>query len=127
MSKNNFLQEGDLFFLKSGSKVYVKEYPRHYLYENRKFDFSLTNGELCLDDELSGEFIVIKTEMTGGGSDGRGGSFPDGHKVHAQKVYLNEITPFAVYFYQSGCFTCTLTNIKTTGRARAKWEIERNE
>lgn len=123
MSKDKFLQEGDIINLEKGMSVYA-EVPEHFLYENRKGNFSLGHGQILIDKELSyfaGEYIVYKTTYDGGGTGmGPHDVYPDGHHVYAEKANNNKIK---VDFYQSGCFTCMLPDIKPTGKAKRKWVL----
>lgn len=54
-----------------------------------------------------GEYLVIKTEMTGGGS-GHNDTYPDGHNVTCKKLDVDgkyDDNGVEVSFYQSGSFT----------------------
>lgn len=60
----------------------------------------------------SGEFLVIKTEMTGGSNDvARGDNYPDGHMVTAKRLRDGKFNPDGeiVSFYQTGSFTAMIT------------------
>lgn len=60
-----------------------------------------------------GEFLVIKTEMTGGGSGNRpGDEYPDGHLVTAKRLTPDgkfDPNGEVVTFYQTGAFTATIS------------------
>lgn len=111
-----FLQEGDVIELTADHKVYA-DVPHHFVYANRKGDFSLTqhNVQLSGDFEyLQGRYIVIKTGVTGGGT-GHGANdvYPDGYKVTCKR----EDEEYTVSFYQSGCFTAMIKNIEPIAKA----------
>jgi hypothetical protein len=75
------LKEDDIIELKSGHRVYVKDFPKHFLYDNTDFDFSLGSGELeigvlnyGLDTSVfAGKYVVTKTVSDGGGQNFDGG------------------------------------------------------
>ncbi|MBE4286747.1 hypothetical protein HJ070_22990 [Vibrio parahaemolyticus] len=117
-----FLQEGDVIELTADHKVYA-EVPCHFVYANRKGDFSLTQHDVQLSGDfeyLQGKYIVIKTEMTGGGT-GHGANdvYPDGHKVTCKR----EDGKYTVSFYQSGCFTAMIKDIEPIAKATLQWKI----
>jgi hypothetical protein len=114
------IEPGDIFMLSASDRVYVKNFPKHYL-GNCEFDFSLGSGELVLD-ELAGKFVCTKTELTGGGKN-YDGDFPDGHKVTATKIHNYNLTKFEVSFYQTGCFTCMIEP-EIIGKAEMKVVIK---
>lgn len=60
----------------------------------------------------SGEFLVIKTENTGGGNSGND-YYPDGHRVYCKRLnngFFDE-KGTEVNFYQTGGFTAMIENI----------------
>lgn len=61
----------------------------------------------------SGEFVVIKT-LSDGGSHGGHDDYPDGHHVYCKKLKDDAFDPdgLEVNFYQSGCFTAMIKDIK---------------
>jgi hypothetical protein len=56
-----------------------------------------------------GEYVVTKTELSGGGS-GHNDTFPDGHHVFCQKLNngLFDKEGLEIHFYQTGSFTVTI-------------------
>lgn len=66
-----------------------------------------------------GEFIVIKT-LLDGGSD----YYPDGHRVYCQKLNNGSYDEDAieVNFYQTGCFTAMIEDIKPVRKLKLKFE-----
>lgn len=122
---SNFLKEGDVIQLNSGHRVYANV-PRHFIFENTKGDFTLTNHDVSLVnfEYLQGKYIVTKTEVTGGntGYDTRD-PFPDGHKVTCKKVGSLDV----VSFYQSGSFTAMIKDIKPIARAKLTWVIDEGD
>jgi hypothetical protein len=122
--KNKLLQEGDLIELGMNHKVYA-QVPKHFIYSNCRGDFTLTSGEVYLGDEnfdyLRGKYIVTKTVMDGGGTGhGPHDVYPNGHHVFCESLDGKR----RVDFYQTGCFTCMLTDIEPIGRAEKKWVVE---
>lgn len=117
-----FLKEGDVIELRAGHKVNAIV-PKHFLYSNRKGDFTLDRGNVTIGGELSfleGRYIVVKTSMDGGGTGhGPHDVYPDGHHVYCQKSDAPEQT---VDFWQSGCFTAMITDIEPVGRAVMAWQ-----
>ncbi|GAB0154560.1 hypothetical protein [Marinobacterium sp. BA1] len=117
-----FLQEGDVIELTANHRVYA-EVPCHFVYANKKGDFSLTQHDVQLSgdfDYLQGKYIVTKTEMTGGGTGhGANDAFPDGHKVTCKR----EDGKYTVSFYQSGCFTAMIKDITPIAEATLQWKI----
>lgn len=122
------LQEGDIIELVNGMKVYAKV-PKHFLYSNRKGDFTLDRGEVTLGGELSyliGRYVVYKTSHDGGGTGhGSGDVYPSGHHVFCEKI--DGDTRYRVDFYQTGCFTCMIppTAISAIGKATLKYVVEK--
>lgn len=117
-----FLKEGDVIELKEGTRVYA-DVPKHFVYENRRGDYSITHHDVKLGGEfdyLMGRYIVVKTTFDGGGSS-HDGSYPDGHHVWCVK---SDDSAVRVDFYQSGCFTATNENIKPIGCAKLQWTID---
>jgi hypothetical protein len=121
---SKLLQEGDIIELNEHHKVYALV-PKHFLYGNRRGDFTLAHGEVHLGSEnfdyLRGRYIVTKTVMDGGGTGhGPHDVYPDGHHVYCESLDGSQ----RVDFYQSGCFTCMIVNIEPVGRAEKKWVVE---
>ncbi len=118
------LEEGDVIEIKEGHKVYA-DVPRHFAYYNCKGDFSLTHHDVEVGGEfsyLAGSYIVVKTSLQGGGTGhGPGDVFPDGHRVFCEKVDCGE----KIDFYQSGCFTAMIPDIRPIGHATRTWKVEK--
>lgn len=117
------LQEGDVFKIKEGDKVYA-DVPQSLVYSNRKGDWSLTHTLVAVAGELAylaGKYVVTKTAFEGG-SDGRD-PYPNGHHVYAVAVEGKH----KVDFYQSGCFTAMIPDRAAIGRATMKWVVEEDE
>ena len=70
---------------------------------------------------LQGAYVVTKTEMTGGGTgNGPHDVYPDGHKVTCQRLDNdNEV----ISFYQTGCFTAMIEDIKPVAYAHLQWVV----
>ena len=63
----------------------------------------------------AGEFVVVKTSFEGGGTGhGPHDIYPDGHRVFCKALKDGEydVNGTEVNFYQSGAFTCMITDIK---------------
>jgi hypothetical protein len=134
--KQQLLKEGDIILLQQGHTVYT-EIPNHFIYSNRVGDFkncSLTEvkiGELNfkgIDTSfLIGKYIVVKTTNTGGGVCGHGTNdyYPNGHHVICEKITDKTTSKdsIKVSFYQTGCFTAMIKDIKPIGRATCKWTV----
>lgn len=127
MSEKTFLKEGDVIRIEKGMRVYA-EVPRHFLYSNTKGDYAMGHGEIKADGELeyfAGDYVVLKTAFGGGGSGmGPGDHYPDGHRVWCEST---EKPTRKIDFYQSGCFTCMLPDIKPIGRAKLTWVMEKGD
>lgn len=115
------LAEGDIVEIKEGCKVYALV-PQHFLYANKKGDFSLAKGEAVVGKELAylaGRYVVYKTAMEGGGTGmGPHDVYPDGHHVYCEKL---DDPSQKIDFYQSGSFTAMLPDLKPVGRAERRW------
>lgn len=112
------LQEGDVIELKKGMRVYA-DVPRHFVYSNRRGDYSITHSDITLKDNfdyLCGKYIVIKALMTGGGH-----GHSDGWRVFCAKESDPNIK---VDFFQTGAFTAMIKDIKPIGRATMKWSMD---
>ena len=140
------LKSGDIIELREGHKVSV-QIPMHFVYQDHMGDWEPTWTVVTIGKsvgayntyELEGLYVVVQTEMKGGGcAHGPHDTYPDGHCVYANKIVpqgsLGEpkskvVSDFQVYFYQSGCFTNMIENIKPVGRAKAKteWIFEEEE
>ena len=118
------LKEGHVIELNSSHTVYAN-IPKHFVYANCKGDFSLTKTEVSLLENdfayFRGRYIVTGTENTGGGlGHGMHDYYPDGYLVKC----ISEDGKHEVSFYQTGCFTAMIENIKPVGMATKKWVIE---
>ena len=109
------LQEGDVIQIKEGHKIYAKV-PEHFVYSNKQGSFKLTTGDIKVGGDFAyfeGKYIVVKTNMEGGGSGhGPNDIYPDGHRVYCVKASDESVK---INFYQSGCFTSMIPNIKPIG------------
>lgn len=125
----NLLQEGDVIELELGHKVYMK-IPDHFIFANTvgRFDHC-SQTEVIIGETkkgwdtsaLAGEYIVVSTANTGGGTGhGPGDIYPDGHYV---KCVHRNYPLLKVSFYQTGSFTAMITEIKPIGRATATWKV----
>jgi hypothetical protein len=117
------LEEGDVIQIEPGMRVYA-DVPQHFLYSNRRGDFTPGHGEIRIFGDLSyfaGKYVVLKTSFDGGGSGhGPGDSYPNGHHVFCEST---EAPKRKIDFYQSGCFTCMLPDLKAIGKAELKWVL----
>lgn len=119
------LQEGDIIELKKGMKVYT-EVPNTFVYSNRKGDFELTSTDVEIGKDfenwLEGKYVVVKTNTEGGGT-GHGGHdvYPDGHRVFCENI---EHPHIRCNFFQSGCFTAMIKDIKPIGKAKLTWTTD---
>ena len=125
MTEEILLQPGDVIILELGMTVYAT-LPQHFLYGNRRGCWTLAHGQVSIAGEtgfLAGRYIVTHAE-TGGGGKAIDGPFPDGHHVFCIKADNPEIK---VDFYQTGCFTAMLPNIRPVGRATMTWTVQEEE
>jgi hypothetical protein len=122
MAKQRFLKTGDVFRLDKGMKAYVN-IPERFIYSNRRHSNTLAETNITVGEmqgpfrakydtsELIGEYVVIKTEHTGGGTGmGPHDVYPDGHLVHARPVQ-KRTKQKPISFYQSGCFNAMNENV----------------
>jgi hypothetical protein len=121
----NKLAEGDVIMISPRHTVYALV-PKHFVYANKRGCWELTKHNVTVMDEflyLSGEYIVTKAVMDGGGTgNGPGDIYPDGWHVFCQK---EDDPSIKIDFYQSGCFTAMIEDIKPIGRAVANWTTDR--
>lgn len=100
----------ELFKEKLGAKI-DKEATREFVRAN------ITYSEETYDtSQFTGEYVVIKADMTGGGyGHGHGDTYSDGWEVTCKKLKNEEWDDkgLEVSFYQSGCFTSMITDIET--------------
>lgn len=115
------LTEGDIIEIKEGHEVYA-HVPMHFLYSNKKGSFKTDRGHVKIAGELSylaGKYVVYKTSIDGGGTGhGPHDVYPDGHHVFCERLDDRSVK---IDFYQSGCFTAMITNIKPIGKAVRSW------
>lgn len=120
------LQEGDVIELVEGMEVYANV-PEHFVYSNCRGSYELTRHDIKIGgnfDYFVGKYIVYKTTYDGGSSGGGMNGhddYPNGHHVFCVKVDNPKIK---VDFYQSGCFTAMIENIKPIGKAKQTWTVE---
>jgi hypothetical protein len=121
---DKFLKEGDVIELKDGMDVYA-DIPEHFVYANHRGSFKLTHSDITLGgdfDYLCGKYIVTHTAFDGGGTGmGAHDVYPDGHHVFCVKADDDKVR---VDFYQSGCFTAMIEDIKPVGKAILDWKIK---
>lgn len=122
--KNKLLEEGDVIELTTAHTVYGM-IPKHFAYGNCRGDFSLTRHEIRLYDQdfdyLRGKYIVVKITSDGGGTGmGPHDVFPDGYHVWCESIDGTH----KVDFYQTGCFTAMIEDIKPIARAEKKWVLD---
>lgn len=117
------LQEGDVIDIHEGYTVYA-DIPMHFVSSTYRGDFSLTHCAASVAGELSylaGEYVVVKTIVHGGGTGhGPHDVYPDGHHVYCESVAGGR----KIDFYQTGCFTAMIEDIKPHGRAVRSWVKE---
>jgi hypothetical protein len=115
---DRFLQPGDVFLLENGMTVYYQDreatlgLKQHYLTSNiqtvevdGELYEKINKMKLEIPTPPEGEYIVLSTELTGGGhGHGIHDYFPDGHKVVAKNIKSNE----EISFYQSVNFTASI-------------------
>lgn len=106
------LKPGDVVDLTKDHRVYAMV-PCHFVYSNRKGDFSMTKTDVQLDgtfEYLTGRYMVYKTLLEGGGQGMHPGDvYPDGHHVYCKKLDDPRVE---VDFFQTGCFTALIPNIR---------------
>jgi hypothetical protein len=68
---------------------------------------NLKEGDIFQIDGKTGEYMVEKTELTGGGVAMFNDHYPDGHRVTARLLKDGKYDPKGrkIVFYQSGCFS----------------------
>lgn len=123
------LKEGDIIELEKGHIVYA-EIAEKYVYENTpksdnltKTDVTIGNNRKGLDTSyLVGRYAVVKTAFDGGGTGmGPHDIFPDGHHVWCRRMLENGEFGEQIEFYQSGCFTAMIEEIKPVGKVEFKY------
>ena len=71
-----------------------------------------------------GEFVVVKTNVEGGGSGmGFNDTYPDGYKVYCKRLCDGEFDEKGteVSFYQIGCFSAMIKNIEVVKKIKLKF------
>ena len=135
--QGNLLKRGDVFILSEGTKVYHRTkdfqgvevcvgkptYIQEFQREERVIDGKkwFTEQKLVKVKNFvpaPGEYRVARTAFDGGGPDGYGGDYPNGHHVWARPVGDEDKT-HEIHFYQTGCFTCMVENPKRVAKASA--------
>jgi hypothetical protein len=120
----NFLKKDDVIELKEGHEVYASVL-EHLVYSSKKGSSKLTNTNIVVGGDFSyfkGKYVVVKTKTEGGGGGhGKHDTYPEGHRVYCVSVDDNERK---INFYQSGCFTAMIEDIKPIGRASLEWVIK---
>jgi hypothetical protein len=117
-----FLEVGDVIELGEGRRVFA-HVPAHFLYVNKRGDFSLAHDEVVIGGELAylaGTYIVTATEVSGGGhGHGPHDVYSDGYRVFC----IRADNKYRVDFYQSGDFKGTILpeEISPIGKATLKW------
>ncbi|MDK9793706.1 hypothetical protein [Vibrio sp. D431a] len=105
------LKKGDTILLTQEHTVYTK-IPESQAYTNSKSKRLVSVCVELKDEEfehLQGLYEVVRTENSGGGrGHGKHDTYPSGHRVFCKKVDSN----CKVDFYQTGCFTAMITDIK---------------
>jgi len=124
------LKEGDVIELKVGHEVYASV-PRHFLYSDCKGDFRLVKAHVKIEGDLAylaGRYVVYSTATDGGGTGhGPNDVYPDGHHVFCDRLdSVVRDKSHRVDFYQSGCFTAMLPDLKPVATAkRTTWVVEK--
>ena len=84
-------------------------------------------GETFKTDQFVGEYVVIHTEVSGGGNQGTpSGSehYPDGHLVKAKKLLTDgtfDEEGIEISFYQSGSFTAMNPSVPVVRKMKAEY------
>lgn len=121
---NKFLQKGDVIEIEEGHRIYA-DVPMHFVFSNCKGCYDLTHHDIIVHDDFAyfaGKYVVIKTSTEGGGTGhGNHDVYPNGHKVWCVKVDDKKVM---IDFFQSGCFTAMIKDIKPVGKAKLTWTID---
>lgn len=122
LNMNRLLEVGDVFNIRDGMSVSA-HVPQHYVYANRKGDFSLTKATVTVDNMkfgyIQGTYVVTHTTFDGGGTGhGPHDVYPNGHHVFCERLDDG----FNVDFYQTGAFNCLvrMEEIILLGKATQK-------
>lgn len=123
------LKEGDIIELKKGNKVYAYIHEK-YIYESIPKPMGLARTEVTIGEDrkgfntdyLAGKYGVTKTSEEGGGVGmGLYDFYPNGHYVTCRRMLRNGEFGEVVSFYQTGCFTVMIEEIKPIGRFEIKY------
>jgi hypothetical protein len=116
--KNEFLKVGDVVRAEASWEI-VNDYPGKEGPKSLNQNFNLRalreGNSLLKILKGSFDFVVVKTNMTGGGTGhGPHDIYPDGHEVTIRQLkrdgsYNDKGAKF--YFYQSGSFNCMITDV----------------
>lgn len=123
---NGLLKEGDVIFIEYGDTFYI-ELPSHFFGDIGCWD--IVQDKIVVNskfDWLKGDYIVYKTNLEGGGKGYRfNDNYPNGHCVYCIKANNNNIK---MKFYQTGCFTAMMPNMRPVGRAdiETKYTVKKN-
>ncbi len=115
------LKKSDIIRINEGHRVYYSIPERHSPFGCRKvlIHRDVVVGNKCdgiNTDFLKGEYVVTKTVVEGGGcGHGPYDIYPDGHHVFCTKI---DDPSISIDFYQSGCFTAMITDIRPIGRMK---------
>lgn len=96
--------------------------------ESKVIDFVKENIEEQQKEQFvlnEGEFVVTKTTFDGGGiGHGSHDVYPDGYHVFCKALKNGEYDTdgIEIDFYQSGCFTCVITDISPVREMKMKFE-----
>jgi hypothetical protein len=112
--KNPFLQVGDVFDVGDGFKFYFNLSQLG----NRTVDITVEEFNFAETFGLTGDYVVVDARMDGG-SNGGNDDYSDGWHVTAKKLGSMSLGEgkynpdgFEINFYQSGCFTCMMPDVK---------------
>lgn len=126
---NRLLEVGDVFNVTPGMNISA-HVPHHFVYANRRGDFTLTRANITVDnvkfDYIIGTYVVTNTTFDGGGDDhGVLNAYPNGHHVFCERLDDG----FKIDFYQTGAFVCSvpMDKIVLVGKATPKttWVLEK--
>lgn len=119
MSK--LLKVGDVIQLKIGHDIYT-DVPEHFINSNKRGSFKMTRAGIKIGSETAyfvGRYVVVKIKRDGGGTGhGPGDVYPDGHHVFCEAMDNPDLP--IIDFYQTGCFTCMITDIEPIATAEQK-------
>ncbi len=122
------LKEGDIIEIREGDTVYTNV-PKHFVYDNRKGDWSLTKSNINIDHQflyLAGSYVVTKQVEDGGGTaHGPHDVYPAGHHVYCKS--LDHETEIELDFYQTGSFTAMIPDRVVIGHAELIWKEVDND